>query len=79
MTYLAALTFLLQVRNFWVMRNGHVPYYGLIAVYSGYAVLEGWLAIRDPAQATMGLFVLLDLWAVAMMLKGVKNVRSNPS
>lgn len=70
-------TVLLQVINFYLFSMGYMRtcYWLSIVVYSGYAVVEGWLGWRDPQQSTVWLFVGLDLWAIFMAVRGLRRLR----
>lgn len=75
---LIVATVLLQFVNFWVLSQGKLKlsYYLLLVIYSGLVVVEVTLALRDSAdQWSVGLYVLVDLWAIAMAASGLRRMR----
>jgi len=60
---------IVQFYNFHRLGRDEVPRWSLLYVYVCYAVVEGWLAYRDPMQGMIGLFVLVDLWAIWQLLR----------
>lgn len=65
----------LQAWNFWTLRHGAIPHARLAVTYALYGVVEVWLAVRDPAQAAIFAFVVLDAWCVGMALAGMRKTR----
>lgn len=70
LTALSAITAILMAINLWFNAKGKIVYPLLLVVYSGYAVVELSLALRDSYQWSIILFVLLDFWAISMAIKG---------
>lgn len=71
MTALIVLTVAASVTNLYLINWRGIVIRPLIAaVYAGYCVIEGWLALRDPAQAAIGLFMLVNLWGLGTAIAG---------
>lgn len=71
-------TVILQLINFWVLSQGRLKlsYYLLLLIYTGLVAVELTLALRDTTdQWSVGLYVVVDAWAVAMALKGLHRIR----
>lgn len=71
---LVIATVVLQLVNFWVLSQGYLraAYYMLIVIYTGLMAVEVALATRDPSgQWSVGLYLLVDIWAVSMAIRGL--------
>ena len=75
MITLSLLATLLQASNLWSISKGQLPYKRLALTYLLYGWVELWLALRDPEQLAILLFVVLDAWCFLMALKGWYNAR----
>lgn len=60
----------LQAANFWLLSKGNIVYPLIIAIYTMYMVVEGWLAMRDPGQQLVWLYVALNAWSLYCASKG---------
>jgi len=85
---LTITTVILQLINFWILAQGKLKtsYYLLLAIYISLIVVELTLALRDTAgQWSVGLYVLVDAWAIAMAILGIRRInkaeaaRSHPN
>ena len=66
-----ALTVVLQCVNAWLLNSKRILVYPLgILIYSGYLVVEGWVALRDLTIAGIGLFILVDIVWIASAIHG---------
>lgn len=75
---LTITTVVLQIVNFWVLSQGKLKtsYYLLLVIYTGLIAVELTLALRDSAdQWSVGLYVLVDIWAVTMAAKGIHRIK----
>lgn len=76
LTVLTLLTVIGQFVNFWSIHEYQKVNYPLIvAVYLGYGLIELALALEGGWKVWIGLFVLLDLWALATALHGWRKNR----
>ena len=69
---------LLQFLNLWLLSKGRlsVAYPIGIAVYLGYFGIETVLAISEPEQWPILIFNLVNVWGVAMNIRGLIRIRS---
>ncbi len=61
----------LQFFNFWLVSKGKINYPLLIVIYVGYIILETTLALNQKDQIFILLFNLVNIWAIAMAIKGM--------
>lgn len=68
----------LQFVNQWFLSKGKLEYsYPLtIAVYVCCIFLESFIAIRDPNQISLLLFIPMYVWAIIMSFKGLKRLKT---
>jgi len=85
---LTITTVVLQLINFWILSQGKLKtsYYLLLVIYISLIVVELTIAFRDTAgQWSVGLYVLVDAWAIAMAIVGIRRInkteaaRSHPN
>jgi len=62
---------MLQATNLWSMSKGHIPHLRLFITYVMYGGVELWLALRDPYQRWLLVFVVLDAWCATMAVVGM--------
>jgi len=74
---LVITTVVLQLVNFWILSQGYwrTAYYMIIAIYTGLMAVEVALATRDPS----GLYLLVDIWAVSMAIRGLLRLDEKES
>lgn len=74
-TIMVSLTVGLQVTSHWFLSRGvlKVVYILNIFVFSCYAAMEVILALNDPSQWSMVLFLIVDFWALFMAAKGLRR------
>lgn len=77
MNWLAKLTLITVVLQVWnlyrVNVNGEVSHWLMVAVYTGYLVVEMAIAVEGGWMAFVGLFCLLDLWAIGTAVRGLQK------
>lgn len=73
------LSVALQIANHWFLSKGRleISYPLTILVYICCTVLETFLALRDPTQWSIILFVPMYLWAIIMAVKGMLRLRED--
>lgn len=71
------LTVSLAAVNFFVLAKGRLKtsFKLQILIYSGYCIVESMLAMNSPDQKMIALFVLLDLWAIAAAIMGLRRLK----
>ena len=72
LTAVTVVTVLLQLTNMWFLSKGTIVYPIMLIVYAGYMAIETYLAVSDPSQWSIMLFNIVNVWAVAMALKGAR-------
>lgn len=77
MSALSVTVVLLQACNLYRQSNGRVSHVLTFSVYSGYLIVELWLALRDPAQVAVLLFVGLNLWGMGTAVRGWRKERAS--
>ena len=65
----------MQALNMWWLGKGKVSYALMFSIYAGYLVIETTLALRDTYQWSIGLFCLLNVWAMGMGVRGYLRER----
>ena len=65
----------MQALNMWWLAKGRVSYPLMFSIYAGYLVIETTLALRDSYQWSIGLFCLLNIWAMGMGVRGLLRER----
>ena len=67
----------LQIYNHYNLSKGNLKlaYKIAIVAYSLYAAIETSLALRDPQQISVMLFNIVNIWAIAMAVKGLKRLK----
>ena len=67
----------LQLYNHYNLSKGNLKlaYKIAIVAYSLYAAIETSLALRDPQQISVMLFNIVNIWAIAMAVKGLKRLK----
>lgn len=73
MTYIIYAAVILQLLNFYMLSAGKIisVYYLTAIVAVLYGITETWVAMRDPDQLEILLFVGLDIWAFLMATRGL--------
>lgn len=66
-----------QLFNQWLKAEGRMMacYIVSIIVYTGFGVIEGYLAMRDSFQLSVALFIVVDAWGIFMSIKGIRRLR----
>lgn len=69
------LTVGLQVCAHWFLSRGSlkIVYILNIFVYLCYAAMEVILSVNDPTQWAVILFLIVDVWALTMAIKGLRR------
>lgn len=67
----------LQLYNHYNLSRGNLKlaYKIAIVAYSLYAAIETSLALRDPQQISVMLFNIVNVWAIAMAVKGLRRLK----
>lgn len=78
MTWIIIASVILQALSFYFIGKGRLVYPLVIATYTLYAIVEGWLAMRDPEQVAVWLYVVLNIWCIAQALKGWMHAGKRP-
>lgn len=63
----------------WFLSKGklYLAYPLLIFVYVLYIIIETFLALRDPAQTSVLLFNIVNIWAAIMAWKGLQRLKKS--
>lgn len=75
------VTFFIQIYNFWLFSHGFLKksYYATLFAYTGFIVSESMIALNAPGQSSVFLFVILDVWAIFMSIKGLIRIKKEES
>ena len=73
LTIATIVTVILQLFNMWLLSKRVIAYHLMLVVYAGYMGIETHLALSSPSQWSIMLFNLVNVWAVAMAIKGARE------
>ena len=75
-TAMSIVAVTMQILNHWLLSKGSLKSHHIttIVVATFYIVIETSLALRDPAQISIMLFNIVNVWMLIMAVKGLRRI-----